>query len=516
MSQLSLGRFGGVESALPTDGYGVGTYVWLSALLTGLLVLVVPIVTVVSGLPTPVVVLAAAICYLVVVVATGRGFEGLTSAVFVLSVFDIGVTLIEGPGIATVDLVAVDIVAVPLALFFGYRTIRDGLSPAFNARSVAVVCFAGFVCWMFAAGLVANGTSRAAGIMLSIEQLRYFVVFVVTAVAVARTNAWCAVVSFVIAVLGNLLVSLAQILNGGMLGFPFLGEPPDRYLRAFVLGPVEIRTGFYAGGFVGHGRELAMVLLLALPLVVAIAARRPWVSVVPTAGVVAASVLSIRVADTDAGWATLILVVVFFGLYLLGMVLVRVKRRYSTAATLPILAIVAASGAYLLGQVWLVVRESQSPILVFGISSLAIRLKEYVAAVQIAFQYPFFGIGGYNFALSSVQYVGQEDLGVHNTYLSHLAASGFVGFALYILAIVAVFVIAVRLAVATTGTERLLWVAMVVAMGAFHSYSSWMWAFNWVVANTAFWLLAGATVGAAASRYRVDESAARLSARFSF
>src|SRR5699024_10544972 len=119
----------------------------------------VPTVTAASGLPTPIVVLAAGICYLVVVVATGRGFEGLTSAVFVLSVFDIGVTLVEGPGIATVDLVAVDIVAVPLALFFGYRTIRDGLSPSFDARSVAVVCFAGFVCWMLAAGVIANGTS---------------------------------------------------------------------------------------------------------------------------------------------------------------------------------------------------------------------------------------------------------------------------------------------------------------------------------------------------------------------
>lgn len=515
MIELTREQFDAVDDALSARSAESIPFVWTAVLLTGLLTIGVPAVARLLDLSTVVALAGAGLCYLVVVVASGRTFEGFASAVFVLGVFDIGMTLATGAGIATLDLVAVDLVAVPFVVYLVADAVDDGFVPGFNARSVAVACLGGFVCWTFAAGLVANGGFEAAGVMYAVEQLRYFVVFAVAVLVARRTNAWCALTPFVIAVGGNLVVSLAQIANGGMLGFPLLGEPPDRYLDTFVLGSYEIATGFYAGGFVGHGRELAMLLFIAIPLTVAVAARRSWPALLVTGIGVVAAVFSIRVADTDAGWATLLLLVACFGLYLLATLAVRVKRRYSTLAALPVVvAIVMGLGAFLyLARRELVSNPGRVPV--FRTSSLDIRLDEYAAAIRLAGQYPWFGIGGGNFYVLSETYIGQADLGVHNTFLANLAATGYVGFGLYVLTVLAVLWVALRLAVANHGADRLLWAATVAAICAFCAYSSWMSSYSWVAGNTGFWLVAGATVGAAAGGYeptkrRLDQLSGRL------
>ncbi len=500
VSELTSGRFETTDDALSTDA--VGAYIWTSVLLTGLLVLGVPAVATVVEIPTSILVVVAGLCYLAAVLVTERAFEGLASSVFVLTLFDIAVTLIEGPGIATVDIVAVDIVAVPLLFVLLSEALDDGVSVRVDARAITVFGFVAFVCWTFIAGVVTNGVSQAAALMFAIEQLRYLVVFIVTLLIVRRENAWCAVYPFVIAVGGNLLVSLAQIVNGGMLGFPFMGEPPDRYLGSFVFMGYEIATGFYAGGFVGHGRELAMVLFMFIPLVVAVSLRHSWAHVLGAGIAIAASVLSIRVADTDAGWGTLILLSALFGTYLFATLLVRVKRRYSTGALVPVFAVSLAVGFVLVRNVQAVVAASDEGIPLLRTNTLDVRLEEYVAAVQIALDYPLFGLGGKNFYLMSERYGLEANLGVHNTFLSHLAATGFIGLFFYLLAVIAVFFITVRLAVNARGNERLLWVAMACAMVAFHAYSSWMAAYHWTVGNSAFWLLCGITVGAADGEHR--------------
>jgi hypothetical protein len=443
------------------------------------------------------VVAGAGLCYLAVVLAAKRVFEGITSAVFVLALFDITITLVEGPGIATIDIVAVDVVAVPLLFVLLYESLSDQVSFRFDWSAVAVVGFVAFVCWTFAAGVVANGVSAVAPMLFATEQLRYLVLFVVTALIVQRTSAWCAIYPFVIASIGNLLVSLAQIANGGMLGFPFLGEPPDRFLGAFVLGGFEIATGFHAGGFVGHGRELAMVLLMCIPLVLVVSLRHSWMHTFFAALIVVASILSIRVADTDAGWATLILLGAVFGAYVLADLIGTMRARYPRIAAVSVLGC-ACGMAFVLARGGLaVVRSASGSIPLLRTDTLQSRIRGYVAAVEIALDHPLFGLGGKNFYLVSEQYGLWEDLGIHNTFLSHLAATGFVGLFFYLVSVLAVLFIALRLAHETSGNERLLWVATVCAMVGFHAYSSWMMAYHWTVGNSAFWLLAGTTVGTA-------------------
>jgi hypothetical protein len=456
VSKLTIEQFKAVDNALSVKDSEVDAYIWTSLLLTGLLVVGVPVVAAVSEILTAVLVVIAILCYLAAVLATGTAFEGLTSAVFVLTLFDIAITLVDGPGIATVDVVAVDIVAVPLLFILLYEVLDDEFSVGFDVCTVSVFGFVAFVCWTFAAGVVANGVSQAAALMFAIEQLRYLVVFVVALLVVRRTNVWCAVYPFIIAVGGNLLVSLTQIVNGGRLGFRFLGEPPDRFIGSFIFMGFKIATGFYAGGFVGHGRELVMVLFMFIPLVVAVSLRHSWPHVLLAGVAIAASVLSIRVADTDAGWATLILLGAFFGSYLLAVLLVGVKRRYSNIATIPILTVIFAIGLYLVRVAGAVFQSSSDTIPLLRTNTLGVRLEGYVTAVQVAFQYPLFGLGGNNFYLLSEQYGLPADVGVHNTFLSHLAATGFVGLLFYLIAVLAVLVIALRLAIRTSEDSLLI------------------------------------------------------------
>jgi len=505
VSEITTGGFGTLDDTVLADDSNALTYAWTAMLLTSLFAVVVPTVGLASDAPTPILVGAAGVLYVATVLAAGVTFEGFASSVFVLGLFDIAVTLVDGPGIAHLDLVAVDVVAVPLLVVLSYEWFAERPPLRLTARGIAVVVFAGFVAWTVLAAVFGSGPSGLAAGLYAIEQLRYFVVFAVAALVVRRSNAWCAIYPFVIATAGNLMVSLAQIANGGRLGFLFLGEPPDRFFQpTFALGATEIATGFYAGGFVGHGRELAMVLLLFIPLVIAVALRHSW-GHVGLAGVgVVASVLSIRVANTDAGWATLLLLSTVFGTYLLGVGVVRVKRQYSTLALVPVSTVVVAF-VFVLFQGFLAVVRSNSAnsgALVVGRGAVGVRIEQYVVAVRIALANPLFGLGGKNLYLVSRSYGLSPDIGIHNTYLANLAATGFVGFGLYLLAVVAVLWIAFRLALDTSGDERVLWVALACAMIAYHAYSSWMWSYPWTVGNTAFWLLAGVAVGGAAARWR--------------
>lgn len=503
MSETTSGTFEFSERSLLSVESDVWTYTWTAVLLTGLLALVVPVTAAVSDLPVEVLVVLAGLCYLGVVLTAGVGFEGVTSAVFVLALFDITVTLVEGPGLATVYLSAVDVVAVPLLFVLLYGFVRERPRTRLDSRALAVFGFAAFVGWAFVAAYVGNGPSRPAAVMFAVEQLRYLLLFVVTLLIIRRKSAWCGVYPFVIAATGNLLVSLAQVANGGMLGFPFLGEPPDRFLGSFTIGVFELATGFHAGGFVGHGRMLAMVLLMFIPLVVAASLRHSWAHVGLAGVAIAASILSIRVADTDAGWVTLILVGTLFATYLFASALTEVKRRYTIGALVPVLAIVFTAVFYLARAGQALVRASSGEIPLVRTNSLYVRLQGYAAAVDIGLANPLFGLGGKNFYLLAESYELPPETGIHNTFLSHLAATGFVGLAFYLLVVLSVLYVAFRSAIKSSDTERVLWVAMVCAMLSFHAYSSWMMAYQWWVGNAAFWLLAGITVGAAGNRYRI-------------
>ena len=105
-------------------------------LMTSLFAVVVPTVGLASDAPTPILVGAAGVLYVATVLAAGVTFEGFASSVFVLGLFDIAVTLVDGPGIAHLDLVAVDVVAVPLLVVLSYEWFAERPPLRLTARGI--------------------------------------------------------------------------------------------------------------------------------------------------------------------------------------------------------------------------------------------------------------------------------------------------------------------------------------------------------------------------------------------
>jgi O-antigen ligase len=65
-------------------------------------------------------------------------------------------------------------------------------------------------------------------------------------------------------------------------------------------------------------------------------------------------------------------------------------------------------------------------------NTVAVRLFQYKAAIEIATANPLFGLGGWNFYLVSTKYGLEKPFYIHNTYFEYLAGSGFPGFSLFV------------------------------------------------------------------------------------
>ena len=490
------------RSFAPPTTIGIASFIWPAALLVGLLVGVVPLVSLATDLPPLALAVAAGVVYTLMILVTQTGFEGLASAVVVLSVFDLGVTLVRGPGeipVSSLSLMAVDLVAVPLLIvFLYYMGSRFARARAgFNGRTIAVAALGLFVLWTVASGIVANGQSNLAPLLEIVQYARYGLLFVLAALIVRSTNPWCVVYPLTIAIGGNLAFALAQVMNSGGFGLKALGETPTVILGTFALAGSEIPFGSYAGGFVGHSREFTIILLLFVPLLVAITARRSWSSrLFGVAGVLAA-VLVIRTADTDAGWAALLLV----GVLLAGTLGYATLRDRHRGAAVGVLA-TGIGGAVAAVALALVVVASASanaapaiPIPLFDTRTLSVRIEQYVVAFDVARTYPLFGLGTGNFFLAIESYGLPDFRGIHGIVFSYLAATGFVGATAYVLGVTAVLGVGVRRFLRETGREQLLWGALVCGMVGFHAYSLWDLAHLWDAALSILWVLMGVVVG---------------------
>ena len=490
------------RSFAPPTTIGIASFIWPAALLVGLLVGVVPLVSLATDLPPLALAVAAGVVYTLMILVTQTGFEGLASAVVVLSVFDLGVTLVRGPGeipVSSLSLMAVDLVAVPLLIvFLYYMGSRFARARAgFNGRTIAVAALGLFVLWTVASGIVANGQSNLAPLLEIVQYARYGLLFVLAALIVRATNPWCVVYPLAIAIGGNLAFALAQIANGGGFSLKALGETPTVILGTFSLAGSTIPYGSYAGGFVGHSREFTIILLLFVPLLVAITARRSWSSrLFGVAGVLAA-VLVIRTADTDAGWAALVLTGVLL-VATLGYAALRDRHR---SAAVGVLATGVGGAIAAVALALVVVSASANaapaiPIPLFDTRTLSVRIEQYVVAFDVARTYPLFGLGTGNFFLAIESYGLPDFRGIHSIVFSYLAATGFVGAFEYVLGVTAVLGVGVRRFLRETEGEQLLWGALVCGMVGFHAYSLWDLAHLWNAALSILWVLMGVVVGA--------------------
>ena len=187
-----------------------------AAFLTGLLAVAVPAVAIATGLPLLVLVGLAGVVYAGALILTDRVFEGLSGAVFVLGTFNANVPLLEAPFggtfVPTLDLMLVDVAAIPLAALFVVWGVWA--TPPFERRTETVTGYAlaGLAVWATLSAIVSNGPSQPAALFFAVVQFRYLFVFVLGATIVRYVGIRSAAYSLLIAVGGNVAFGVAEVL----------------------------------------------------------------------------------------------------------------------------------------------------------------------------------------------------------------------------------------------------------------------------------------------------------------
>lgn len=511
---------------------------WTALLLVGLLVGVVPAIAVPLGLTGAgliALVVIGGLCYGLLLILTDTVLEGLCSALFVLVTFKANVPtvgVLRGGRIGeyTLNIMLVDVVAIPLALVFAYRLYQQNWQITFRRDMIAGYALAGCAGWAFLAAIAGNGPSTGAATIFAINQFRHLLLFVIGVISVRYIGIRNVIYSLLIAVAGHLAIALVEVINRGALGLSYLGDSSGKVIDTVTLGPLHFQAAMYPGGFAGSSRTLIALLLLTLPFVIGLLIGRSRRSQAIGAISILCGVFLIRVGQTDSGTMALLLSV---GAMIAAMAVLSVtdKSTFQLPAYLAggTNSLIAGIGMLFLHIVPNTVRrpEETSPstsvnngitavtdgtassgadqtanaalglmqyVPFIGLHTLGIRLTQYAAAVDIASRYPLFGLGGANFPWLAQSYGLPRRMEIHSVYFSYLAGIGIPGLILFLTAIAVVFVTAVKRTIHSVPSDRPMWAGIVCGLIGFLAYSFWTTVHGGVAFLT-FWALAGAIVG---------------------
>lgn len=521
MGSLLDGNYSGFEYFSPPKTDNTKNYALSSLVLTTILVVIVPFLSTVGRLPTLPLVILGGIVYALFLTGGDMLFEGISSALFVLLVFNANVPLFDAPGTAQFDIFLMDVplILIPLLLLWWHTESR----PRFRTETTVVFGALGFFAlWSLLSALVANGPSQPAAVLFAMSQFRYVLILFASVLVIRQTNVWCGVYPLLIAIGGNVLISLTQALNDGPLGLSYLGEVGQEYISRVVLGPLVTHSGMYVGGFTGTSRTFVGILLLVTPLVVFLSVSRSRWKTVLAGGFVLFAAFIVRMGESDAAWMAFLLTLILSIVVLSYRAYQRSDRLYFSSITNCILGIVAS-----IGMATSRFRESstdgtdiapsggtspsvpqQSPEaqeLVTNVitsvpfvetSTFPVRLQQWAASIEIVSNYPLFGIGGFNFYLLSESFGLSQSFAVHNTFLAHLAAMGYPGLIAYLLGIGTVLFVVFRRAVFSRGESGTFWGLFAVGMIGFHALSFWITIHNSVTGFSTFWAVCGIALAA--------------------
>lgn len=532
---MAIRRFHAIlEKNLKPNELTVEDVLRTSVFLVLSLVVAVPLIYLITDISLLILVPVAGICYALYLYRSDRMFAGVVSAFFVLLIFKANIPLIQGPGKASLNIYLVDFLAIGLLGFSAYKFAPDVThSISHRLGKIAVGGFAVFVVWTYLSAVVGNGPSKLAATIFAIQQTRYFVVFVVSIIVVSKTDFRVGLYPLMLSISGNLLYAIAEALSGQTFGLTYLGDGTGSLLSEFAVGPWTFQAGLYASGFVRTTRQLIGLLLLLLPLLVFWTVYGSRIIAVACGLGIMATEFIVRFGQTDAGWMASILVLVVAGTLFLISTLTSRNISFLRGSVTAVYGI-GLSGLLFLERVrgWmspsrkgegtnnntggsgtgdptgggsggthsekLGVRERIvelfSHIPLVRVDTLGIRLTQYAAAIDIALSYPLVGIGGYNFILVSGAYLPSE-MGIHNTFLAHLAATGIPGALAYTISILATLALIGWKIYYSTGEERLLWGCIFSGLLGFHAYSFWVVIYGWMAPNMAFWALSGIVIG---------------------
>ena len=475
--------------------------------------------------------------YTAAVVVLRRVLLGAVVSLVVLSTFAANLPLTAGATAYPGELgPQIWLFELPLLALFGYL-VKKGYY-ARESFDLPEVAFGLFVVW--------SVLSAVLGDPLRPSTALYYALFVavvwITFTVIARTirariiDFRTLTLVFVLTVCAQALFAVAEFLNQAPFGLTYLGETHrSGGSDALTTGLFDGYTiGVLASGFTGGSGPLSALLVLATPIAFAFAFdRRGWQRLPPLA-IAALSVAVIRLTGKDAARiAVLVGLALFCALWVwteresiareplrnAGIRLVPVACAFAVAIVTVLLPsktsgvrarnVGSSTGSTSATESSLTapptggdsaassVDVASLSIPYISLNSLGIRLKQYVAGVDMAIKHPLFGIGGANYPYVAPRYGLPAHLGsgwfpLHNQYVAVLAETGVVGFLAYATAIVAVLRDSWR-SIRTSAGE-------VVHLGVFSGLVGFLAVAFWVVnvryvMMLPFWILAGAVIG---------------------
>lgn len=513
----------------------------LATLLVAGLMFVTPVLALLTGLPALVFVVFVGGAYGALAILLRRVGEALAVALVITATFNANLPLPNLPGFgdgpAHLGFV-LWLVHLPILGLLGYvGLVRD---PDDRSPSIAEMVFGGFVVWTgFAA---AFGATRRPDVAI------YFAAFMFVGLVVltlARYLVQHEIIQlrtlldvFVLTGLGHSVVAIAQLLNGTGFGLTTLGgSEGGRSLAVFSFGSLgEVTTGVYVAGFTGWPFHLAAFLTLAIPAAIGLAAIsqgwRRWLHLVA----VGLLTLTLRFTATDAGRGGLLVaclgLAVAVGYHYrdairerspavadavggvaavivaIGVSLIPSSKSGDTSTTTDIASGGGAGGAGgtsaassggqatrpIIDTAEATLRDLSIPF--FDLTSLGVRLKQYVGALDLFAQHPVFGIGGANFPYYALEYGLSRQFAIHSIYLGLLAGVGLPGLVLFLGVLAAVFWAGLSTLRDSAGREWLPLASALCGLIAYLAFGAWATIHLTVVpAFVPFWALAGAVVG---------------------
>ncbi|WP_248515201.1 O-antigen ligase family protein [Salinarchaeum laminariae] len=494
-------------------------------LLTVLVIWLVPAVVVAGDVP-PIPVLAIALgTYGLLAVATRSVVPSVVAAIPVLATVNADVPLLRGPE-RTVDLavvigdLAVVAGAVLLVLWLfetdasaSIRTPRELLGRSWRTIGWPAAFLAGFAIWALLGAAFATHDPRTAAVF-GLTQLRYVAYFVVAAglLAVGYATLRSLTGAFVLAMIGHAAFALAQFANRGSLGVSTLGETPRSNELTIVLLGHAMPMGRFLGGLVGNNAAFVSLALPAVAVLVWMVADPDLTArfrLLALSGILFLGTFCVPLSQYDSavlGFAVTIVLAVMLASSRYWppryrAVFERERPRLlgtATAAAVGMAVIVAVVGADLVLDVFPLVTGD----------NLETRLADYRRAYALALDHPLVGYGGGNVEPVAAEIGFSDDVAIHSIVYSHLAETGFVGLGLWLAAVFAIAVRAIRLAWSDAPDAA---VATALCVGALGFLAIALLDQIWDnhTSMGAFWLFAGAIAG----RYRAWTRDRELSMR---
>lgn len=517
--------------------------------LTALLVLFVPIIAIVTPVSTLVLVCVAGGIYAFYLYRFDQFSGGLGSALFVLMTFNANLPLVTLTEKVHLSLYLADLVLVPLLAALLFQHIGSGARLTRINRAILGLATI-FVSWTILAGFFGAGPSTIAGLLFSVEQLRYLLVLLVTVLYVKYNDYRCAIYPLAVALVGHSAFAFAQAYNGSIFGLSRLGEATPRLIGSMTIGPIVYQSGLHTGGFIGTSRVLAGVLLLCVPMFLVFMYESRFSSLSTGIGLSVFGIL-ILMSNSDAGWGAFVLELVVFAAVLyavenagdrigtanvpgLALAVVAynftlrewdtlVNRLFSSKSTdgssaepaTPVPWVNApgesvtstpANTSSTPGTNSTVDRprsetpapESSTPdggSALIDTSTLGIRLTQYHSAIEIGLQYPLFGLGGYNFSLIAIAQGLPEMISIHNIFLAYLTAAGIPGLFAFLTTIGLIVSAIARHGLSEVGLERRVAIALLSGLTGFLAMAFWTTLNNSTPAMSAMWAVCGIGLG---------------------